>query len=287
MNIYEILSSRTHLENDDYYYYLNLKKGFEGERRFDEYTEKFNEYCLILNDLQLEIKRASFQVDALLICADRILLYEIKNYEGVHLWGSEKFTKRNGIAMENPAMQLQKTRVRLELLLLELGCQMEVEAFVVYINPEFTLLGAPNEDGFILPSQISGYFRNLRMTIPPTAEQRKLAESLTKLHNPDYPSKMPVYRYDQLSKGIPCTACGSLFETFKSRYQQCANCGKRINVKTAIKTSISDFRILFPQEKVTSVRMMDWCGVGRRDRIFRILKEDCLSRGSGNNRYYL
>lgn len=275
-----------HLSNDDYYYYLNLLKGFEGEMRFDELIEKLKEYCLILNDLQLEIRRSSFQIDALLIFSGKILLCEIKNYEGVHYWGKDKFTKLNGVAMENPALQLQKTRVRLELLLQELGCKMEVEAFVVYINPEFTLLGAPADERLLLLSQLSGYFGNLFMGAKPTAEQKKLADALVKLHKPDYPSKMPEYCYDNLNKGIPCTACSALLETFNGHRQTCANCGKKVNVKNAIKTSISDFRLLFPNEPITSSRMADWCGIGRRDRIFRILREEFTAKGSGKTRYY-
>lgn len=275
------------LSSDDYYYYLNLLKGFEGERRFDEFTEKLKEFCLILNDLQLEIRRSSFQIDTLLISFDRIILFEIKNYEGVHYWGKDKFTKLNRVVMENPALQLQKTRVRLEMLLLELGCEMEVESFVVYINPEFTLLGAPADERLLLPSQISGHFGNLRVDAAPTAEQIKLAESFVKIHKPDYPSKMPEYRYDQLTKGIPCTACGALLETFSGHRQSCAKCGKRVNVKNAIKTSISDFRLLFPNEPVTSARMTDWFGIGRRDRIFRVLREEYATKGSENMRYYV
>lgn len=287
LNIYQILSSRMHLASDDYYYYLNLLKGFEGEMRFDEFTEKLKEFCLILNDLQLENRRSSFQIDSLLIFFDRIVLYEIKNYEGVHYWGKDKFTKLNGVAMENPALQLQKTRVRLELLLQELGCKIEVEAFVVYINPEFTLLGAPADERPLLPSQISRYFGNLLLGAKPTTEQKKLADALVKLHKLDYPSKMPEYRYDQLIKGIPCTTCGALLETFSGHRQSCAKCGKRVNVKNAIKTSISDFRLLFPNEPVTSARMTDWCGIGRRDRIFRVLREEYTVKGSGNMRYYI
>ncbi|WP_256327829.1 nuclease-related domain-containing protein [Trichococcus collinsii] len=275
------------LSSDDYYYYLNLLKGFEGERRFDEFTEKLKEFCLILNDLQLEIRRSSFQIDTLLIFFDKIVLYEIKNYEGVHYWGKDKFTKLNGVAMENPALQLQKTRVRLELLLSELGCQMKVEAFVVYINPEFTLLGAPADEQLLLPSQISGYFGSLRVGTPPTEKQKKLANELVKLHKPDYPSKMPEYRYEQLKKGIPCTVCGALLESFGGHRQSCVNCGKKVNVKNAIKTSISEFRILYPNEPVTSIRLADWCGAGRRDRIFRILRTEFTAVGSGKKRHYV
>ena len=40
LRIYEILASRMRLDKEDYYYYLNLKKGYEGECRFDGLTEK-------------------------------------------------------------------------------------------------------------------------------------------------------------------------------------------------------------------------------------------------------
>lgn len=94
LRIYEILSSRMRLDKEDYYYYLNLKKGYEGECRFDGLTGKLGAKCIILNDLQLEIRCSSLQIDALLICEDKILLYEIKNYAGVHHWGPEEFTER-------------------------------------------------------------------------------------------------------------------------------------------------------------------------------------------------
>lgn len=59
LRIYEILASRMRLDKEDYYYYLNLKKGYEGECRFDGLTEKLGVKCIILNDLQLEIRRSS------------------------------------------------------------------------------------------------------------------------------------------------------------------------------------------------------------------------------------
>ena len=287
LRIYEILHKRMRLENDDYYYYLNLKKGYEGECYFDENTERLSENCLILNDLQLEIRRAPFQIDALLICADKLLLYEIKNYEGVHQWGKEKFTKATGTALENPSMQLQKTKVRLELLLQELGFQMNVEAYVVFINPEFTLWGAPNDESYILPSQIFGHFRNLRMIIGPNAEQQRLAKTLANLHDPNYPTKMPEYNFEQLGKGIPCPECDIIVETFKGRSQVCAKCGKKINIKAAIRSSIAEFRVLFPEEKITTRRISEWCGSENKDRVYRLLKKEFQPMGSEHGRYYL
>lgn len=287
LRILEILNARTKLEIGDYYYYLNLKKGFKGECRFDEFTKQFEKYCLILNDLQLEIKRAPFQVDALLICFDRILLYEIKNYEGVHIWGKEKFTKESGLALENPSMQLSKTKVRLELLLQSLGCQMQVESYVVFINPEFTLLGAPTDGNFILPTEIPGHFRTLQMTEPPNEKKQKLAKELINLHDPNYPTKLSAYEYGQLEKGMSCAFCGTLANTIKGHYQICTECGNRTSVKIAIKNSIEEFRVLFPEENITTKRMAEWCGLANQDRVYRVLKGCFQPQGSDSGRYYV
>lgn len=288
MRVYEILNRRMRLEKKHYNYYLNFDKGFVGECGIDEQTERLDPNCLVLNDLQLEIRLAPFQIDTLLIGSNKMVLLEIKNFEGVHQWGERKLTKESGLSLENPTLQVQKTQGRLELLLESLGCQMSVEAFVVFINPEFTLFGAPNNAGYILPSQIPEFFRTLQKQLTkPNAEQHKLANALVNLHEPDYPCKMPEYSFDQLRKGIPCPECGTLAETFKGHYQTCANCGQRMNVKRSIQASIEEFRILFPKEKIVTSRMLEWCGSGDKDRVYRVLKEDYRAVGKTSGRYYI
>lgn len=140
LRIYDVLSNRMILSDDDHYYHLHLDKGFDGEHGLDGVTEPLSSHCLVLNDLQLEFRKSPFQVDTLLICTDKIRLYEVKNYEGVHTWAEDKLIKATGVYLENPKIQLQRTKVKLELLLQSLSCQMQVEAYVVFINPEFTLL---------------------------------------------------------------------------------------------------------------------------------------------------
>lgn len=288
LRIYEVLSTRMKLDREDHLYYLNLQKGFEGECLFDELTEPLSANCLILNDLLLEHRHSSFQIDTLLVCADKLILFEVKNYEGVHNWGAEKFSKSTGTVMENPYLQLQKTKVKLEILLQSMSCQMRVEPYVVYVNPEFTLLEAQSNENCILPSQMNTYFRTMQMKVRPNADQQRLANALTKMHNPDYPiNKMPEYRFEQLRKGLSCPNCSSLIESFIGHYMRCQTCGERINVKKAIKNNIDDFRILFPNQKVTTNRMSDWCGSGDKDRIYRVLVENYLPKGKNHGRYYV
>lgn len=42
LKTYEVLSSRMDLESEDYNYYLELQKEYEGKKQFDELIEKFN-----------------------------------------------------------------------------------------------------------------------------------------------------------------------------------------------------------------------------------------------------
>lgn len=276
------------LEKKHHNYYLNFDKGFIGECGIDGQTERLGPNCLVLNDLQLEIRLAPFQIDTLLIGANKMVLLEIKNFEGVHQWGERKLTKESGLSLENPTLQVQKTQTRLEFLLESLGCQMRVEAYVVFINPEFTLYNVPNDAGYILPSQIPEFFRTLQKQLTkPSEEQYELAKALVNLHDPDYPCKMPEYNFNQLRKGIPCPQCGTLAETFKGHYQTCVSCGQRMNVKRSIKASIEEFHILFPEEKMSTSRMLEWCGSGDKNRVYRVLKEGYSAIGKNSGRYYL
>ena len=57
--------------------------------------------------------------------------------------------------------------------------------------------------------------------------------------------------------------------------------------KKQSKKNIEDFRLLFPDEKVTTNRMLDWCGSGDKDRIYRILRENYQPKGNAHGRYYI
>ena len=288
LRIYEILASRMRLDKEDYYYYLNLKKGYEGECRFDGLTEKLGAKCIILNDLQLEIRRSSLQIDALLICEGKIVLYEIKNYGGVHHWGPEEFMKQSGTTLENPSLQLTKTKVRLRKLLKSLGYSMEIEAFIVYVNPEFSIWGAPYEGDSILPGQISEHFRELQNMKPVTnPELEKLAQALVECHDPEYPSKLIKYEYEKMNKGIICPTCGLLVHNFCGRSHMCESCGKKMIIQKAISNSISDFHTLFPNEKLTTKRLADWCGTEDTNRVYKVLKREYQAAGSESCRYYI
>jgi hypothetical protein len=90
-----------------------------------------------------------------------------------------------------------------------------------------------------------------------------------------------------MKKGVPCPNCGTLKDTFRGQHQICDECGKKINMNEAIRTGISDFRLLFPDGKITTSRITDWCGVGDQNRISNILKSEFQVMGKNRGRYFI
>lgn len=82
LQILKFLNTRIFLPPEQKKYYFKLKKGFEGETRFDLLTAKLQKECLILNDLLLKVNNSSFQIDSTIIFQGTIYLFEVKNYEG-------------------------------------------------------------------------------------------------------------------------------------------------------------------------------------------------------------
>lgn len=63
-------------------HYINLEKGYEGEIHFDALIETLEIDALILHDLLLKLNSTTFQIDSLILTAEAIFCYEVKNYDG-------------------------------------------------------------------------------------------------------------------------------------------------------------------------------------------------------------
>ena len=87
---------------------------------------------------------------------------------------------------------------------------MKVEAYVIFINPQFTLFNAPEGLPFILPTQLTSFMKKLNNKPAKLNNQhKKLAQALVSLHQTETsvnPS-LPLYSFAQLEKGISCKKC--------------------------------------------------------------------------------
>ena len=103
LRILRILNKRMKLTGDEHWYYLNQEKGFQGEVQFDKLTEKLKRSCHILNDLQLESNKSSFQLDSSLIFQETYSLFEVKNFEGEYVYDNDYFKTLSGRDILKPA----------------------------------------------------------------------------------------------------------------------------------------------------------------------------------------
>jgi hypothetical protein len=258
--ILQALQPRMELEEKDGQYLWTLEKGYEGEVQFDQWFTKHRVESLIINDLLLEVNGTLFQIDSFVITQDRLHLFEVKNLEGDYYLDGEKFKTVAGKETKNPLHQLSRAESLLKQLLKELGFYIPLEPHLVFINPEFALLQAPLKSPIILPNQLNRFMSNMnRVSSKLTSKHTKLAEALLSLHITKSPfSKVPGYDIDMLRKGVICGECGGFLEGFERQRILCNHCGSREEVDSLVLRNVKSFKILFPDQKVTTTAIYEW-----------------------------
>ncbi|HLR60711.1 MAG TPA: nuclease-related domain-containing protein [Pseudogracilibacillus sp.] len=275
--ITEFLNNRMKLSNKDKQHYLNLKKGYEGEVLFDTLTEKLQCDCLILNDLLLQANSTTFQIDTLILLQKMVFFYEVKNYEGDYYYDSEKLFKKSKREILNPLLQLARSESLLRQLIFSLGFKPQIDASVLFINSKFTMYQAPLDQPFIFPTQITNYLNQLNATPSRITDRHyQLADKLISLHMTRSPYKqIPSYSYRQLRKGIVCANCHSFSVNVIKWKCVCKTFRHEELVADAVIRSVREFKMLFPNEKITTNLIHDWCRiVPSKQRIRKYLRSN-------------
>ncbi|MFC0274656.1 nuclease-related domain-containing protein [Metabacillus herbersteinensis] len=287
--ILKLLNTRMSLSNNEKQHYFNLKKGYKGEKIFDSLTENLQCECIILNDLLLKQNNTMFQIDSLIITSETIYFFEVKNYEGDYYYESDRLYKKPNSEINNPLNQLNRSESLLRQLLQNLGLNTPINASVVFINPEFTLYQTPLNKPFIFPTQVNRYLKNLHKTSSKLNGKHKLlADKLISLHIKDSPFKLlPSYDYDQLRKGITCVKCTSFSMSVEGRKCVCKECGQVELVAIAVMRNVKEFKLLFPNRRITTNVIHQWCKVvTSKKRIRRILEKNLKIVGVHQWSYY-
>lgn len=277
------------LTEDDQRYYQNQEKGFQGEVQFDVLTEKLQRSCHILNDLQLEHNKSSFQLDSSLIFQETYSLFDVKNFEGEYVYDAEYFKTLSGRDFQNPLDQLKRSKLMLSQLLQPLGSKLKVEAYVIFINPQFTLYQTPPDLPFILPTQLETFMKKLDQK-PSRLNQShvNLADKLISLHQTVPPKiQLPHYSYETLKKGLTCCKCDSFSVTIVGKKLICGKCGGEEMVTVAVMRNVEEFKLLFPERKITTNIIHEWCRVvNSKKTISRVLGKHLYIKGVHQWTYY-
>ncbi|QQK74419.1 NERD domain-containing protein [Salicibibacter cibarius] len=276
----------------DTQHYLNLEKGFEGERQLDVWMEDLTNDCLIINDLLLKHKQQLFQIDTLLIFSNKINLFNGKYYEGDYYTEHDKWHVMPGKEVNDPLLQLKRSDYLLRQLLQHLKMNfLPIESLLIFNNPAFMLYNASRKLPAVFPNQLQRYMKKLNSE--PSKINRKhehLAEKLVSVHEEKPPHiELPDYDFVQLEKGVVCTKCSTIMffsaETFDFK---CEHCGREEKFKTGLLRSVEEFTILFPDKKITTHAIMDWCALnGDKKKVARVLASHYKRIGHGKYSYYI
>lgn len=276
LKVLRILNPRMVLSEKEMLDYRNAEKGFEGELKFDLLTNRLKEQKIILNDLLLKVGNTYFQIDTIIIFQSTLQLFEVKNYEGDYFFESGKLYKLpSEKEVKNPFIQLERSESLMRQLLQQIGFQIHVEGWVLFINPEFSLFQAPRDLPIILPTQLNRFMKNMGMR--PTklnGLHKSLAERLISLHHEKSPfTQLPLYDFEQLKKLITCPKCFNLMVPMGRNKCLCSKCSYVEGVDSVVLRSVGEVRLLFPEKRITTQGIYEWCGGIISERtIRRVLK---------------
>ncbi|WP_334313855.1 nuclease-related domain-containing protein [Aquibacillus salsiterrae] len=278
------------MQEKERFHYLNLEKGYEGEVTFDLLIENLQPEMFIINDLLLEISGSYFQIDTVIIRQGNVLLIDIKNYQGdCYLESDNMYSVATSREYKNPVNQLKRSTVLFRQLLQNLNQNFLVESSLLFINSEFTLYQAPMDQPIILPTQINGFIRDLNNTSSTLNDSHKnLAQKLLSLHKTKNPfTNIPEYAYDKLQKGMYCKKCGSFIFVYRKPHFICNQCGEHEKLESAIMRNVREYELLFPNDKITTQKIYDWCRVDLNKRTFaRVLNKNYKPYGHTRGTYY-
>lgn len=266
LKILRSLNARMELPDKEKHRLFSLKKGYEGEQIFEkDWLKKLSCECFILNDLLLEYHGTVFQIDSLLITQKSIHLFDVKNFEDdFYIIEGKWHRKASEKEIKDPLLQLNRCESLLRRLLQDLRVNLPVEANLVFINPHFTLYHTALDLPIIFPGQIQRYMKKIESSPSKLNEVHStLADQLMarQLDEAKY-ARYPGYQYEWLQKGLVCSGCDSFMELTDIRNKLiCQKCDQVEDVDHAVFRSVKQFQLLFPERKITTNGIHEWCGV--------------------------
>jgi hypothetical protein len=290
LKLYRRLHVRGNLEGGDVNYLFYLEKGYEGEKMFDQFTSNLSDSWLFLNDLLFEVNKSESQIDSIGLTGDTIHIFEIKNLEGDYYIEDGRWYKSPKIDIKNPYEQLKRSESMLRKLLQEHGFNLKIEIHLIFVNPEFYLYHTPMNLPIIFPNQIKRFMNHLNnQKFNLNANHLKLAEKLLSVHMTESKyTQFPKYHFDQLKKGITCLMCNTFITEIKIGKVVCHKCGCEEGISEAIIRSTEELKFLFPERKITTNAVYEWCKIYKSKKgIWKTLRDNYKMQGHGKYSYFV
>lgn len=283
----ETLSRRCELTSLEARKLSILKKGYEGEQEYDRiFEEAGHDNLLIYRDLWLKIEGSTLQIDSLIIAGNKLIVNEIKNYSGLYSYKDSGWFINGTQISEEPLAQAARTGNKLLKLRALLQLNFEREYKVVFVNPNFNLNIAPeDEKNIVQRSMLRHYMKELNK-IHIDARARGISLKL-KDYFIDDPMPLPEVDAARVKCGSYCSKCGSFGIVLERYHATCVNCNNKETTEKMIVRSIIDFNVLFHNRPMTKESVRQFVGLSKNERSFRrILNKYGEKTGAGRSTAY-
>lgn len=289
--LYELLRHRKPLSLEETQQYERLRQGYLGEKLLEEFVLATNNANLIsLFDCLFDVNETEFQIDCILLTTDTIFLLEVKHYTGDYYLVNKKVhylpTQKE---IRDPLLQIERTAFLFKQLLAQLNFNFDVRSYVVFTNKEFWLYGSSPHLPMIFLPQIPKFLQKVGANASVITEQvRRLANLLsTRRKEKSRYERLPEYQLEEMRRGVFCKRCNvELNRKNRSKFI-CPACSIEYKADGVILNATASFQLLFPDKKVTTSTITEWCG-GEMTRkgIGTILQKHLAYHANGKFSYY-
>ncbi|MBD7939525.1 NERD domain-containing protein [Cytobacillus sp. Sa5YUA1] len=289
LQLFRALSARKEFSLEESQYFHSLQKGYEGEKRWQEYLKELPPEIPILYDLTLNINHTTFQIDALIIYQQHITFFEVKNYSGNFTSQDRHWYHSTDKEIKNPSIQIERNETLIRQFFKQHHLHLTFDYLLIFVNSEFMLYDATPRKNLILPPQIPSLIKKLKqISHTPTIHHTKIIQTLLS-HQTEQPLfVIPDYTYHDVAKGLFCKKCNQRMERMANRNRMiCTSCKTVYSFESALLNLIDEFSILFAPMRITNQVIYEWCNrIISKSTIRRVLGHHYALKGNGRGAYY-
>ncbi|MFC3039742.1 NERD domain-containing protein [Virgibacillus xinjiangensis] len=266
------------------YDYHKYRKGYEGERQVDYYLEIVSDDYTILQDVCLQLRGKTFQMDNLVITPNGIYIIEVKNYEGTIIFDTalNQFTRDDGEAeavFGHPVTQAEIQKMNLQNWILDKKLpNLPIHYFIAISNPA-TMIKMKGEASEI--SHVVTHAAGIPVKI--VEMDKRLAQSKLKEHRRLGNLILKECReYDQdimqkhqlteraLLPGVACPECGQLGMKRIYNNWACTKC--KHTSRQAHVQAMEDYRLLIGQ-RMRNAHCRHWLQLNSKNIATKLMRE--------------
>lgn len=259
-----ILKSRARLDEKGSRRLEKLNLGHAGEVEFDKILTPFlgdtNIYHLPNYLFHVGDEGREVQLDNLVIAADSLFIFEIKNHRFDLFMNNEgRLAFENGDVYNKLYSQLAYEHDGLRDLMYTYRFKMDIIAMTVFINPEQTIYGLQPNGEFLVRSNVKKYLKQhmVQNKFPSDEAYEYLRHqaSVESVHDENLD-----FSLDQLRAGVLCHDCWHWVDKKSRERYCCSNCGKSYTCLEVIDMLDFELRMLNENRRVSSYDISKFSG---------------------------